>query len=73
MIDTQEKEKLLKKLRWHQSQLHHFINLYYDKEKFTDSEREYFKKYTDAQYRLHLTRTAELQDKLNQFKTEAIF
>ncbi len=72
-MEAQEREALVKKLRWHQSQLHHFINLYYDQEKFTDLEREYYKKYTDAQHRLHLTRTAELQDKLNQFKTEAIF
>jgi hypothetical protein len=68
-----EREKLLKKLRWHQSQLHHFINLYFDKDRFTDSERAYYKKYTDAQYRLHLKRTAQLQEELNQFDTEAIF
>jgi hypothetical protein len=73
MTEEKQREELIKKLRWHQSQLHHFINLYYDKDRFTDSEREYYKKYTDAQYRLHLTRTAELQDKLNDFKTEAIF
>ena len=73
MTEEKQREELIKKLRWHQSQLHHFINLYYDKDRFTDSEREYYKKYTDAQYRLHLTRTAQLQEQLNQFKTEAIF
>ena len=68
-----DKEQLLKKLRWHQSQLHHFLGLYYNKDKFTDQERDYYKKFTDSTYRKHLAKTAELQDKLNEFASEAIF
>ena len=68
-----DKEQLLKDLRWHQSQLYHFLGLYYNKDKFTDQERDYYKKYTDARYRKHLARTAELQAELNQFDSEAVF
>ena len=71
-MEAQEREALVKKLRWHQSQLHHFINLYFDKDRFTDSEREYYKKYTDNTYRKHLAIVAKLQEELNQFDSEAI-
>ena len=64
---------LLQDLRWHQSQLYHFLRLYYDKERYTDQEREYYKKYTDNTYRKHLAMTAKLQEELNQFDSEAIF
>ncbi len=68
-----DREKKIKKLQHHQSQLHHFLDLYYNKEKFTDSERAYYKKFTDNTYRTHLAMTAKLQEELNQFKSEATF
>jgi hypothetical protein len=68
-----DRNKLEQNLRWHQSQLYHFLGLYYNKDKFTDQERDYYKKFTDSTYRKHLAKTAELQDKLNEFASEAIF
>jgi len=64
-------EKLIHDLRWHQSQLHHFLGLYFNTDKFTDSERDYYKKFTDATYRKHLEQTYLLQKQLNQFDSEA--
>ena len=63
---------LLQDLRWHQSQLYYFLDLYYNKQKFSEQEREYYKKYTDHTYRTHLMETAKLQKKLNQCDSEAI-
>jgi len=68
-----EREKLIKSLRWHQSQLHHFLNLYFNKEDYTEDERNYYKKFTDATYRKHLEKTYLLQKELNHFDSEAIF
>ena len=68
-----EREKLIKSLRWHQSQLHHFLNLYFNKEDYTEDERNYYKKFTDATYRIHLEKTYLLQKELNEFDSEAIF
>jgi len=67
-----DKEQL-KDLRWHQSQLYHFLRLYYDKERYTDQERDYYKKFTDASYRKHLHAAARLQQELNECGSEAIF
>tara|TARA_R100000008_G_scaffold79817_1_gene61795 strand:- start:1086 stop:1397 length:312 start_codon:yes stop_codon:yes gene_type:complete len=64
--------KKVKRLMHHQHQLHYFLELYYNKEKYTDSEREYYKKYTDHTYRKHLAQVAKLQEELNQFDSEAI-
>ena len=68
-----EREKLIKSLRWHQSQLHHFLNLYFNKEDYTEDERNYYKKFTDATYRKHLEKTYLLQKELNECDSEAIF
>ena len=71
---TKSKEqKLLHDLRWHQSQLHYFLGLYFNTDKYTDSERDYYKKFTDATYRKHLAMTAKLQAELNQSSSEATF
>ncbi len=67
-----DKEQQLNDLRWHQSQLYHFLRLYYDKERYTDQERDYYKKFTDASYRKHLHATARLQQELNKCGSEAI-
>ena len=68
-----EKEKKTQDLRWHQSQLYHFLDLYFNKDKFTNSERDYYKKFTDSTYRKHLDKTNLLQKELNQFDSEATF
>ena len=68
-----EREKDERDLRWHQSQLHYFLELYYNKDKFTKEEMEYYKKFTDATYRKHLHATARLQRKLNKCSSEATF
>jgi len=68
-----DRNKLEQDLRWHQSQLYHFLGLYYNKDKFTESERAYYKKYTDSTYRKHLAMTAKLQEELNQFTSQATF
>jgi len=68
-----DKEKKIKLLQHHQAQLYHFLDLYYNKEKFTDSERAYYQRFTDSTYRKHLAMTAELQKELNQFDSQAIF
>ena len=65
--------KLIHDLRWHQSQLHYFLELYFNTDKFTDSERGYYQKFTDATYRRHLEKTYLLQKELNQFDSEATF
>lgn len=62
----------LKRLMHHQRQLHYFLELYYNTEKYTEQEREYYKKYTDSTYRKHLAQVAKLQEELNQFPTQAI-
>ena len=73
MTKSKEQKRKLLWLRWHQSQLHHFLDLYYNKEKFSDSERNYYKKFTDSTYRDHLEQTYLLQKELNQFDSEATF
>ena len=70
--DEDNHDKKVKRLLQHQAQLYHFLRLYYDKERYTDQEREYYKKYTDGTYRKHLAMTAKLQEELNQFDSEAI-
>ena len=70
--DEDNHDKKVKRLLHHQAQLYYFLRLYYDKERYTDQEREYYKKYTDSTYRKHLAKTAELQKELNQFDSEAI-
>ena len=65
-------DKKVKRLMHHQRQLHYFLELYYNTEKYTEQEREYYKKYTDSTYRKHLAQVAKLQEELNQFPTEAI-
>jgi len=70
--DSENTEKKIKQLHHHQQQLHYFLELYYNKEKYTDSEREYYKKYTDNTYRKHLEKVYLLQKELNQFDSEAI-
>tara|TARA_Y100000310_G_scaffold301516_1_gene338064 strand:- start:604 stop:822 length:219 start_codon:yes stop_codon:yes gene_type:complete len=72
-MTEEERQKKIKTLRWHQSQLHHFLDLYFNKENYTDDERNYYKKFTDSTYRKHLAMTAELQKELNQFDSQAIF
>ena len=67
-----EVEKV-KRLRHHQAQLHYFLDLFYNKEKYSDSERAYYKKFSGNTYRKHLAMTAQLQEELNQFDSEAIF
>ena len=71
--DEDNHDKKVKKLLHHQHQLHYFLELYYNKEKYSDSERDYYKKFTDATYRKHLAKTAELQAQLNEFTSEATF
>lgn len=71
--DDENHGKKVKRLLYHQRQLHHFLELYYNKEKYTDSERDYYKKFTDATYRKHLAMTAKLQEELNQSSSEATF
>jgi uncharacterized membrane protein YgaE (UPF0421/DUF939 family) len=71
--DEDNHDKKVKRLLHHQRQLHYFLELYYNKEKYTESERDYYKKFTDNTYRKHLAKTAELQKELNQFDSEAIF
>lgn len=73
MKEKIDREKLIKSLRWHQSQLHHFLDLYFNKENYTEDERNYYKKFTDSTYRTHLAKTAELQAQLNEFTSEATF
>ena len=73
IMDTMDKEKKVKRLLHHQQQLHYFLELYYNKEKYSEQEREYYKKYTDHTYRNHLEKTFLLQKELNQFDSEAIF
>ena len=68
-----EREKLIKSLRCHQSHLHHILNLYFNKEDYTEDELNYYKKFTDATYRKHLEKTYLLQKELNEFDSEAIF
>jgi regulator of sirC expression with transglutaminase-like and TPR domain len=70
--DEENHDKKVKRLLYHQRQLHYFLELYYNKEKFTESERDYYKKYTDSTYRKHLAVVAKLQEELTQFPTEAI-
>ena len=65
-------DKKVKRLMHHQRQLHYFLELYYNTEKYTEQERDYYKKYTDSTYRKHLAQVAKLQEELNQFPTEAI-
>ena len=70
--DDENHDKKVKRLLHHQHQLHAFLELYYNKEKYTESEREYYKKYTDNTYRKHLKKVYLLQKELNQFDSEAI-
>ena len=70
--DKDNHDKKVKRLMHHQQQLHYFLELYYNTEKYTEQEREYYKKYTDSTYRKHLAQVAKLQEELNQFPTEAI-
>ena len=70
--DEDNHDKKVKKLLHHQQQLRYFLELYYNKEKYTDSEREYYKKYTDHTYRKHLEKVYLLQKELSQFDSEAI-
>ena len=70
--DEGNHDKKVKRLMHHQRQLHYFLELYYNTEKYTEQEREYYKKYTDSTYRKHLAQVAKLQEELNQFPTQAI-
>ena len=70
--DDENQEKKVKKLLHHQRQLHYFLELFYNTEKYSESEREYYKKYSDGTYRKHLAVVAQLQNELNQFDSEAI-
>tara|TARA_Y100001938_G_scaffold149486_1_gene236489 strand:+ start:1465 stop:1749 length:285 start_codon:yes stop_codon:yes gene_type:complete len=70
--DKDNHDKKVKRLMHHQRQLHYFLELYYNTEKYTEQEREYYKKYTDSTYRKHLAQVAKLQEELNQFPTQAI-
>ena len=71
--DNENQDKKIKKLRYHQRQLYHFLDLYYNTEKYSDSERAYYQEYTDNTYRKHLKQVHKLQEELNQFDSQAIF
>jgi len=72
-MTEEERQEKIKTLRWHQSQLHHFLDLYFNKRDYTEDERNYYKKFTDSTYRKHLEKTFLLQKELNQFDSEAVF
>jgi len=71
MTKEERKKKLTNELRWHQSQLHRLLELYYS-DKYTQHEKKYNQECTNSTYRHHLVKTAEIQDSLNKNDT-AIF
>jgi hypothetical protein len=66
MTKEEKREKLVMELRWHQTQLHHLLTLYYDAGKFSPAQREHNQECTNSTYRHHLGKTAELQSTLNK-------
>ena len=65
MTKEEKRKKLTNELRWHQTQLHYLLELYYS-DKYTSQEKEYNQECTNSTYRHHLVKAAELQDSLNK-------